>query len=118
MTDVKDQEHLRDTISSVLEISRTSWKLKNDQENYEEEMNEGDFPRSMLLKAITRHPLASAATVAALWYVGPGRFGAMAVAGVSLFMRHRISILPLAEQLMSSNILKPKKKPYQPSTPD
>ena len=118
MTDVKDQEHLRDTISSVLEISRASWKLKNDQENYEEEMNEGDFPRSMLLKTITRHPLASAATAAALWYVGPGRFGAMAVAGVSLFMRHRMSILPLAEQLMTSNILKPRKKPSQPSTPD
>ena len=49
MTDVKDQEHLRDTISSVLEISRASWKLKNNQEAYEEEINEGDFPRSMLL---------------------------------------------------------------------
>ena len=118
MTDVKDQEHLRDTISSVLEISRASWKLKNDQETYEEEMAEGNFPRSMLLKTLTRHPLAAAATTAALWYVGPARFGAMAVAGISLFMRHRMSILPLAEQLMTSQILKPRKNPSQPSTPD
>ncbi|ARU26981.1 hypothetical protein [Cellvibrio sp. PSBB006] len=118
MTDVKDQEHLRDTISSVLEISRASWKLKNNQEAYEEEINEGDFPRSMLLRTLTRHPLASAATAAALWYVGPARFGAMAVAGISLFMRHRMSILPLAEQLMTSSILKPRKKPTQASEPD
>ena len=52
MTDVKDQEHLRDTISSVLEISRASWKLRNNQEAYEEEINEGDFPRSMLLRTL------------------------------------------------------------------
>ncbi|MGM8226284.1 hypothetical protein ACSV5M_06860 [Cellvibrio sp. ARAG 10.3] len=119
MTHIKDQEHLRDTIGSVLEISRTSWKLKHDQEAYEKEVTEGDFPRSILLKTLTRHPLASAATVAALWYVGPARFGAMAFAGASLFMRHRMSILPLAEQLMTSNMFKPRKKPTpSPSTPE
>lgn len=118
MNDIKKQEHLRDTIGNVLEMSRASWRLKNKRQRDEDDAEEGDFPRSMLVKTVTGHPLATVAVVAALWYIGPARFGAMAVAGASLLLRHRLSLLPLAEQLMTSNMFKTKKKPIHTPAAD
>lgn len=115
MSDIKNQEQLRDTIASVLELSRQSWKLKDTSEAAEEDLiNSQPFPRSILLKTITKHPLATAATVASIWYFGPAKFGAMTAAGIGLFMRHRMSILPIAEQLLSSAIFKSSIRPSPP----
>lgn len=114
MTDVKHQENLRDTIGNVLEMSRASWKLKRKQKRDEEMATEGDFPQSMIVKTLASHPLAVAAVIAALWYIGPARFGALAFTGASLFLRHRVSIMPLAEQLMTSNFFRSRKKPVHP----
>lgn len=105
MSDIQNQEQLRDSIASVLELSRQSWKLKKLADDIEEEDRSSEpFPRSILLKTLTRHPLASAATIASIWYFGPARFGAMTAAGIGLFIRHRASILPIAEQLLSTAI--------------
>lgn len=117
MTDVKNQEHLRDTIGNVLEMSRASWKLKRRQKEDDKAATEGDFPQSMVIKTLVSHPLAVAAVIATLFYVGPARFGALAFTGASLLLRHRVSIMPLAEQLLTSNFFKSKKKPiHQPSS--
>lgn len=106
MSDLKNQEQLRDSIKNMLELSRASWKPHRQTSGNDEGESDKSFPRSMLFKTLYKHPLVSAATVASIWYFGPARFGAMAVAGVSLFMRHRISIMPIAQHLISSNISK------------
>lgn len=108
MSDIKDQEHLRDSITSMLELSRASWKNSKETTRQDEQEDETPFPRSMLFKTLCNHPFISAATVASVWYFGPARFGAMAVAGVSLFMRHRISIMPIAQHIISTRLSKPR----------
>lgn len=115
MSDLQNQEQLRDSIASVLELSRQSWKLKNLADDIKEEERDMEpFPRSLLLKTLTKHPLASAATIASIWYFGPARFGAMTAAGIGLFIRHRASILPIAEQLLSAAIFNTKSKAPSP----
>lgn len=118
MTNLKEQEELRDSIANVLELSRASWKLRgkrkkrnvrDDNPDDDDDFDSEDFPRSIVIKTLTRYPLASIATIAAVWYIGPARFSAMAVAGASLFIRHRLSILPLAEQLITSSLFRPRK---------
>lgn len=99
MTDLKNQEQLRDNIAGILELSRASWKAEtNDSQT---KANDKAFPRSILFRTLTRHPVLSATAVAYVWYLGPGKFTAMAVAGGSLIMRHHLSILPLAQRFLS-----------------
>lgn len=107
MSDLKDQEQLRDQIAGILQLSRESWKKERaaDAENDESDQ---PFPRSFLFKALNQHPLLSATAVASVWYLGPARFGAMALAGASLFLRHKNSILPIAQQVLSAVLFKPK----------
>lgn len=108
MSDMKDQEQMRDTIASMLELSRDSWKTTRNQNTAIKAEDDENFPRSILFKALQQHPLLSIAAVASIWYMGPARFGAMAVAGASLFIRHRSSILPIAQQIIGSSIFKAK----------
>lgn len=107
MIDLKDQELLRDNIADILQLSRESWKNEIAAEAAREE-SEQPFPRSFLFKALNQHPLLSATAVASVWYLGPARFGAMALAGASLFIRHKNSILPIAQQVLSTVLFKPK----------
>lgn len=110
MSELKSQEQLRDDIASVLELSRASWKTPKGEDRAEQDTLNNTFPRSMLFQTLNNHPLLSAAAVASIWYLGPARFSAMAVAGVSLFMRHRLAIMPIATQLVGANIFRSKNK--------
>lgn len=107
MSDLKDQEQLRDNIADILQLSRESW-TKERASDADRDESEQPFPRSFLFKALHQHPLLSATAVASVWYLGPARFGAMALAGASLFVRHRHSILPIAQQVLSAVLFKPK----------
>ena len=114
MSDLKNREQLRDDIASMLELSRASWKAHQEQEEAEEvleelERQEHPFPRSALIRTVTKHPALSAASAAALWYFGPAKFGTMAVAGVSVFMRYKMSLLPIAQHLITSALFGQKK---------
>jgi hypothetical protein len=107
MSDLNDQEQLRDSIADILELSRESWKKENTSNALNDDQ-EQPFPRSFLFKALNQHPLLSAAAVTSVWYLGPAKFGAMAVAGASLFLRHRDSILPIVQQVLSAALFKSK----------
>lgn len=100
MSDLKNQEQLRDNIGEVLELSRRAWKIKKRADAIEDE-TEGPYPRSILFKTLSKHPAISAASLASVWLLGPARFSAMAITGISLFARYRMSILPIAQQVMS-----------------
>lgn len=108
MSYLKDQEELRDSIAVMLELSRASWHTENPLEE-EGRMTEEDYspyPRSLVFKTIYKHPMLCAAAVGAIWYFGPAKFSAMAVAGASLFLRHKASFLPLAQNLLSASVFK------------
>lgn len=105
MTDLKTQEQLRDNIAGILELSRASWKTKPEKQSRSYESDEF-FPRSVIFRTIGRHPLLIAAALGSVWYLGATRFGAMAVAGGSLLMRHHLSILPVAQKILSANFFK------------
>lgn len=100
MSDLKNQEQLRNEIGELLELSRYSWKAKNKADDKEDEAD-GPYPRSVLFKALGKHPALSVATLASVWLLGPARFSAMTIAGISLFARHRTAILPIVQQVMS-----------------
>lgn len=108
MSDLKDQEQLRDSIIGMLELSRASWKTQEKTSDSGSLHDDQAFPRSMLFKTLHKHPLLAAATVASVWYLGPAKFGTMAVAGASLFMRHHIAILPIAQHFISTTLSKNK----------
>lgn len=108
MSDLNEREQLRDSIAGILELSRESWKKKEEINNAINDSQGKFFPRSFVFRALNDHPLLSAAAVSSVWLLGPAKFGAMAIAGASLFLRHRHSILPIAHQVMSSGVFKSK----------
>lgn len=112
-----NQEQLRDDIASMLELSRASWRVNakdrhrpRDEGSDETNSELLPFPRSLLFKTISRHPLMLAAVTAIVWRLGPAKFGAMAVAGAGLFIRHRFSAMAIAQQLFSSSFFKKPRK--------
>lgn len=107
MSDLKEQERLRDSIAGVLELSRTSWKVqKLEKINAAmERKTNTDFPRSKLFQTITSHPYMTAIGVASVWIITPARFGALAVAGASLVLRHRKTLFTFVEHFIASNVL-------------
>lgn len=121
MSELKSQEQLRDDITTVLELSRSSWKSPPEPETSaaEEFSTPKFFPRSMLFKTLNNHPLASAVAIGSVWYLGPARFGALAVTGASLLLRHRLALIPIATQLASSRLFKARpKRNLQQSSPN
>jgi len=117
MSAPNNQEQLRDDIASMLELSRASWRLASHDRGEAEHDSEADsldatpYPRSLLFKTLSRHPLIVAAATTIIWRLGPAKFGAMAVAGAGLFIRHRFTAITIAQQLFSSPLFKnPKKK--------
>lgn len=110
MNDLETLEMVRDDISAMLDMSRASLSANQriDREAVEEGTalaNGQSFPRSKLLRAVTRHPFLTAATVATVWYVGPARLGAIAVAGASALSRNGGLIAPLILQAVASGRL-------------
>lgn len=101
MSDLKNQEQMRDDIAAILELSRNSWRVNTDEPTPNQD--EDSFPQSLLFKTVIEHPILSTGTLLALGYFGAARFSALAVAGGSLLMRHHLSILPIARRLMSGN---------------
>ena len=57
------------------------------------------FPRSHLLRAIQRHPVATAAAVAAVVFVGPATIGRWGLRGLHAANRHATAMAPLIGQL-------------------
>ena len=57
------------------------------------------FPRSHLLRTIKRHPVATAAIVAAVVFVGPATIGRWGVRGIQAANRHATAMAPLLGQL-------------------
>ena len=57
------------------------------------------FPRSHLLRTIQRHPVATAAIVAAVVFVGPRTIGQWSLRGIDAVNRHATAIAPLLGQL-------------------
>lgn len=116
MSAPNNQEQLRDDIASMLELSRASWRLASHDQSKAGHESEADsldatpYPRSLLFKTLGRHPLMVAAATAIVWRLGPAKFGAMAVAGTGLFIRHRFTAITIAQQLFSSPLFKNSKK--------
>ena len=110
MSDLETLEMVRDDISAMLDMSRASLSANQriDREAVEEGTaleNGQSFPRSKILRAVTRHPFLTAATVATVWYVGPVRIGAIAAAGASALARNGGLIAPLIQQAVASGRL-------------
>lgn len=61
--------------------------------------DEPAFPRSHLLRTIKRHPVATAAVVAAVVFVGPATIGRWGVRGIQAANRHATAMAPLLGQL-------------------
>lgn len=57
------------------------------------------FPRSHLVRTIKRHPVATAAVVAAVVFVGPAAIGRWGVRGIQAANRHAAAMAPLLGQL-------------------
>lgn len=107
MSDLREQQKLRDDIASVLELSRASWKIKKLEKlntKREKELSD-DFPRSKLFKTVTAHPYLTVGSLLSAWLITPARFGALAVAGASLLLRHRQTVLTFVEHIVASNVL-------------
>jgi hypothetical protein len=115
MSNLKNQEKLRDNIAGILELSRASWKLQQSAHSESATKDSSVYPRSLLFKMLNKHPLASTVTAASIWYLGPARFAAIAVAGISLFTKHRSVIIPIAQQLMTNNFFSHKKSQTESS---
>lgn len=122
MSAPNNQEQLRDDIASMLELSRASWRVasKGRSKSGDEETDENDpetspYPRSLLFKTLSRHPLLVAAATAIIWRLGPAKFGAMAVAGAGLFIRHRFSAISIAQQVFSSPLFNKPRKTKNPA---
>lgn len=111
------QKELRDTIGSMLELSRSSWKLQQDKKNEADAEEEASYPRSLLFKTLGTHPLLSVATLASIWFLGPARFSAVAVTGVGLLAKHHTAILPIAQQLIATNLFGRKENKATSNTP-
>lgn len=109
MSNLKKQEELRDDIAGILELSRASWKLRQSEYSESATKDNNVYPRSFLFKILSKHPLASTVTAASIWYLGPARFAAIAVASISLFTKHSSVIIPIAQQLMTNNFFAYKK---------
>jgi len=111
MSELKNQEKLRDDIATVLELSRTSWKSSPQSEidQAEKSIMPAPFPRSMLFQTLNNHPLLSAVTIGSVWYLGAARFSALAVTGASLILRHHLALIPIATHLASTNLFKTKR---------
>ena len=105
MSDLDARKQLRDDIASILQLSRESWGKESARETYNREREEGPFPRSILFKSLNKHPVLSAVAVASIWYLGPAKFGAMGAAAAGLFFRHRDSILPIVQQILSAALV-------------
>ena len=65
-------------------------------------MNES-FPRSKLLQTIRDHPVASAATLAALVYFGPRKIARVGMAGLQATSRNANAIAPVLQQIIRSS---------------
>lgn len=115
MSDLQTLERVRDDISGMLDISRASLSaqqrvdrgavaegtaLANGQTNGQ--TNGQAFPRSKLMRAVTRHPFLTAATIATVWYVGPTRLGALAAAGTAAIARNSGLITPLVHEAVAA----------------
>jgi hypothetical protein len=57
------------------------------------------FPRSHLVRTIKRHPVATAAVVAAVVFVGPAAIGRWGVRVIQAANRHAAAMAPLLGQL-------------------
>jgi hypothetical protein len=57
------------------------------------------FPRSHLLRTIKRHPVATAAVLAAVVFVGPATIGRWGARGLQAANRHATAMAPLLGQL-------------------
>lgn len=109
MSDLQTLERVRDDISGMLDMSRAA--LSAEQRVDRVAVAEGTalangqgqtFPRSKLMRAVTRHPFLTAATVAVVWYVGPARIGALAAAGTAAIARNSGLITPLVHEAVAA----------------
>ena len=62
--------------------------------------DESEFPRSHLFRTVQRHPVATAAVVAAVVFVGPKTIGRWGARGLEAANRHAAAMAPLVGQLM------------------
>ena len=123
MSDLQTLEKVRDDISGMLDISRASLSAQQrvDRGAVAEgtalaygqthgqthgqtngQTNGQAFPRSKLMRAVTRHPFLIAATIATVWYVGPTRLGALAAAGTAAIARNSGLITPLVHEAVAA----------------
>ena len=111
MSDLQTLERVRDDISGMLDMSRAALSAQQRVDRvavaegtalaYGQE-NGQLFPRSKLMRAVTRHPFLTAAAVAAVWYVGPARIGALAAAGTAAIARNSGLITPLVHEAVAA----------------
>ena len=105
MSDLQTLERVRDDISGMLDMSRAALSAQQrvDRVAVAEGAAHGQtFPRSKLMRAVTRHPFLTAATIAAVWYVGPTRLGALAAAGTAAIARNSGLITPLVHEAVAA----------------
>jgi hypothetical protein len=61
-----------------------------------------EFPRSNLFQTLKNHPVAAAATVAAVVFVGPARIARIGAHGLRVASRNAHHIAPVLQQLVRS----------------
>lgn len=101
MSNLKEQIELRDNIAGVLEISRQSWQRNRQEISRKEDAD--TFPRSALFRTLSKRPMLVAAAIGSIWLVGPARFGAMAIAGSSLVLRHHQTVMALVDKVFGGS---------------
>ena len=61
------------------------------------------FPRSKLLQTVRDHPIATAATLAALVYFGPRKIARIGLAGLQATSRNATAIAPVLQQIIRNS---------------
>jgi hypothetical protein len=115
MSKLKEQIELRDNIAGILEISRQSWQSNHREISQQKESHK--FPRSMLFRTLSKRPILAVAAIGSIWLVGPARFGAMAIAGGGLLLRHHLTIMTLVEKVFNGSSKRPTVQPETDSSP-
>ena len=98
--DAAAQDRSEDAPRGVVDGDRVDPDLRGDDgPSSSGQPDEAAFPRSHLLRTIQRHPVATAAIVAAVVFVGPKTIGRWSLRGIDAVNRHANALAPLVGQL-------------------
>jgi hypothetical protein len=90
-----------DTRASAVDLADHDLERASDGESSSGQPDdESEFPRSHLFRTVQRHPVATAAVVAAVVFVGPKTIGRWGARGLEAANRHAAAMAPLVGQLM------------------